>query len=401
MANYPELLAEPRAIHHAGMVAGAADVPVADLRRPLDDGPKPHSPTGPSSANRVFNCPGSVRLIAAILAAAASLGTPVGTVEASPESRRGDRLHALAATGETPADLSPEDADALALVREQIAIVRAETPGAIELVEERLDLAGCGAGWGWVDMARVVPGGRAVVLDWKFGDRAVKHPRHNWQMILYAWGLWAAFGCQEVEAIIVRPAAEEHWRVMRFTFTADLLETLGHHYRRAVFQAESKDAPLRPGDHCTFCAAKQTCPARWAALATVPRHQSFEGALLAASPVERARMLESAKLAAQQIHAFIAAIEDLAVREVITLHGYEVAQSKGRRCWKDPAAAEASIAALLKSKGLSPDRAAVREVISPAQAEDILGKSKAIIEALTPHQTTAPGKRTLTKKDAP
>jgi hypothetical protein len=260
----------------AAMVPGAADVPLEQLRKPLPGG---HSPTGPSSAQRVIACPGSVRAQAAC------------PDQDSEDAQRGDRLHA--ATGRVLTDreveaLSPED---LAAVRMVVAeVVPRRLPGGLELLEHRLDLSQCGAGWGSLDWASVLPGDRAVIVDFKFGARAVPHPRHNWQTILYAVGISKAFGVQQIKTVIVRPAADTEWQVMEHTWTADELVGLASGYLQAVFASQRPDAPLVAGDHCAFCRAKDTCPARWSALAQMPRHGSFDALIRSSSP-DRLRAL--------------------------------------------------------------------------------------------------------------
>jgi len=394
--DYPALLS-------ARAVPGAAALGV-DLLRAADSQLPEHSETGPSQAGRLFHCPGSLRVGRWLR----EQGQQADDSEATDDSQRGDRLHAVVArclnTGDAPpADLDDDDAEAVVCYLDHCHDVTVGYDSrALWLVEERVDLRDCGAGWGTVDMAIMVPGRAGHLIDAKFGARAVPHPRHNWQTILYGHGLCRAFGLQQITLCICRPAADVEWRWMEWTATADELARLARAYAQQVAAAERPDAPLVVGDHCqaTFCAARSVCPARWACAAMVPRHGDWRTWLATVDACARRDAYERAKIAAQQFGAFAAAVEDAAVADPVgmAVDGYSVQASRGRRAFMDPAKAESVLEGLARERGKDPECIwTPRELITPAQAEKLLGKSAPVVARMEPLIHTLPGKPALKK----
>jgi hypothetical protein len=384
----------------ARAIPGAAALDI-DLLRQTDDELPEHSDTGPSAAGRLFYCPGSLRVIRWL--------REQGTEDtSSPDSDRGTMLHACAAgilrdgaIGDH--GLSSEDMVAVLVYLDTCARAsKVMGTAALHLVEERIDLRDCGAGHGTVDYAILVPGDRGVLVDAKFGARAVAHPRHNWQAILYGHGLCRGFGLRDIELVICRPAADPDWQVMRWETTAEELADLARRYHQQVLTAQGPDAPLVCGDHCvdTFCPAKAVCPARWACAAQVPRHGDWRAWLATVDSTARRNLLERARIAAQQFSAFAAEIEEAAIADPVryAVDGYGITSGRGRRVFMDTLQAVTVLQELLRTKGKDPDAAwTAREVISPAQAEKLLGKSAGIAARLNDLITTTPGKPALKK----
>jgi hypothetical protein len=388
----------PRALK-ASAAPGAAEIPV-DLLRASSEELSEHSLTGPSSAGRIMACPGSLRVSLAVQEDAPE-------DEDSPDSARGTMLHKATATFlmtlRLPEGMVADDILTVQWMVQQMDELRrdcARAPNSIELIEDRVDLRDCGAGWGTVDYAVLVPGSHGICMDAKFGARAVPHPRHNWQMLLYGHGLCRAFGLQRIELVILRPAADAEWQVMRWETSAESLAELARAYSEAVRLAEMPDAPLVVGEHCTFCKGKALCPARWATSALVPRHGTWSALIRTMDPMHLRDTYERAKIAASQFGALAAAIEDLAVADPIAvrLHGYEVRSSRGRRDWADEKAAAAKLRTLAEEKGKDPALLfTAPELISPAQAEKVLGKAAAVAAVMDPLIITRPGSLGLHK----
>lgn len=356
---------EPVLRHSTNEVPTAAAVPAERI----------HDLNGPSQLNKRFACPGSARLEAV---------TPERETEAAD---RGTMLHAhidRAAHG-LPVDPLPDqgDVEPVRYVLEQYEADRIE--GAERVTEYRVDLSAYGIPKGGsIDHAWILPGVRAVIHDPKFGDRPVRHPKHNWQMIAYALGIAGDFGVPEVKAVILRPNADHEWQRMEYTFDAAALDQLGRDLIEIVRATQAIDAPLTPGENCTFCRAKDVCPARWALVPSIPRHATFELMIRGWTEFERRSFYERAKIARQQLSGLIAKIEVMGLSGECPVTGYGATPGRETRQWAGMTTeVEATLLEICKLKGIEP--AAIwskPELVSPAQMEKLVGKSKPVAERM-------------------
>jgi hypothetical protein len=375
-----------------------------DALRASDGSLPEHSETGPSAAGRIMACAGSLRLVRALRNWALEHGQVLPGDEKTDDSSRGDRLHALTAAtiehGEVPSDLNDEDGEAWELAVETIRAHQQEVgPMGIDLIEDRIDLSDCGAGFGTIDHAVIIPGDWGICTDLKFGARAVRHPRHNWQVILYGHGLCRAFGLRYVRLVICRPAADPEWQTMSWEADAETLAGLAEHYRKAVLTAENSTARLSTGEQCVFCPARQQCPARWACAIQVPRHGNWDALIDTMTPDELRELYERSSIAAQMFGALRAKVAERVLSDDDTeMTGYEAATGKGRREWADPDKAAAVLKDLAAGKGKDPGLLyTTPELKSPAQVEKVVGKSAAVVDKLQPLIRNKPGKTELKK----
>ena len=116
-------------------------------------------------------------------------------------------------------------------------------------------------------------GGRAVVLDWKFGNGVAVEVEENAQLMFYAAAAmrtketqWVFEGVSEVELIIVQPPSVKRW-----TTTVEHIKQFEDQLVRAVKVALAPEAPLASGDHCKWCAAKPVCPLMTGAVDRIAR----------------------------------------------------------------------------------------------------------------------------------
>ena len=103
---------------------------------------------------------------------------------------------------------------------------------------------------------------RAIVLDWKFGNGVIVEAIENEQLMFYAAAAmrtekaqWAFKDVQEVELIIIQPPMIKRW-----VTTVERIKAFEQQLLSAVNASMKIDAPLREGSHCKWCAAKPTCP---------------------------------------------------------------------------------------------------------------------------------------------
>ena len=226
---------------------------------------------------------------------------------------------------------------------------------------------------------------RAIVLDWKFGSGVIVNAEENYQGMFYAAAAmrtektkWAFDGAKEIEIIIVQPPEMRRWvttpqRIAEFEMQLAL----------AVKEASRKEARMEPGSHCRWCAAKPTCPLMTGAVA-----RSTQIALKNLNPEHIATYLQQADM----LEDWIKDLRDLAhqmLESDVAVPGYKLVAKRAIRQWANEH--EAAIA--LSTKGISPHKPL--EVISPAQAEKLLGKSgkdsiKDLVVAVSSGSTLVP-----------
>lgn len=145
---------------------------------------------------------------------------------------------------------------------EKITAARNVSPDAKILVEERLDFSEfVPNGFGTGDMVIVSDGGLEVV-DLKYGKGVRVDAEKNSQMMLYALGALAAYGylysMSTIRMTIVQPRIGN---VSTYDTTEkDLLEW-GSRVRELAKKAMAGEGEFKPGEHCRFCKARNTCRA--------------------------------------------------------------------------------------------------------------------------------------------
>ena len=242
--------------------------------------------------------------------------------------------------------------------------------------------------WGTADYVAIA-GQTLHVFDFKYG-RARVEASMNEQLLIYGAALRrvapsAEFERQltDVEFHIVQPRVEpsfdeEHavrgrhqtWRV----HARWLDDWAAKKLEPAIQATQVSAARLVPGDHCTYCPAKATCPAL-ADTALQAAQEVFPSGDID-SPVvppqpytlndERLRaVLDAAPL----VRKWLDSVEAFALqqaRDGRTPDGFKLVSRIGNRKWKDEHEARAALRAL----GIKPT---TETTISPAQAQKALG----------------------------
>lgn len=240
-----------------------------------------HSRLGASSAKRWMTCPGSFKLHEEAPHGGTSVYAAAGTV-----------AHALAETalelGEA-ADKVPVgqfvqnqgheivvDEEMRAAIGVYLDAVRARVSAGIESRhEQRVTLNPWWAGetpppvpmFGTVDTWIWRPrSGCLTIMDFKYGSGVYVQHTDNPQLLYYAAGALLLVPrdlVRTVELVVVQPRARGQDPVRSETIDAlDLRVWIDTQLKPAVAAVQDPDAPLVPGAHCRFCAAKPTCPAR-------------------------------------------------------------------------------------------------------------------------------------------
>jgi hypothetical protein len=324
---------------------------------------------GGSTAKRVINCPGSVALVQKMPPKPSSKYADEGTLLHDTIAKHLATLQPLESfIGKKHEDqvltqdlIDAKLAPALALLDE----VDPKQEMMYE-VETRVGFGSLLPGvFGSTDFVGRL-GNRAVVLDWKFGDGVAVTAEENEQLMFYAAAAmrttalqWAFEGATEIECVIVQPPMIRRW-----TTTPERIAQFERQLVKAVKQAQSADAILKAGDHCRWCAAKPVCPQMTGAVDRALQVQLKEidaatlGQYLAKADVLEGWITDLRALAFQLIE------------KNIPVPGYKIVQKQARRQWVD----ETKAAQWLDEQGVASHKEP--EVISPAQAEKALKKSK-------------------------
>jgi len=341
---------------------------------------------GGSTAKRVINCPGSVALVQRMPPQVESKYAAEGTM-----------LHAcmedLLADGElgdviAKNKLTEEQADKLQYCLGALDEIDPDQKMVFnQEVEVSFDgVKGLEGVFGNVDLIGRL-GDRVIVLDWKFGDGVMVEAEENPQGLFYAAAAmrtkslaWAFYDAKEIEIVIVQPFSTRRW-VTTFERVLEFREELV----RAVKQAAKVDAPLAIGDWCRWCTGKPICPKMTGAIDRTV-HMKLE----ALAPEELSKALDLA----DKLESFIGDARRLAQERLeknMPVPGYKLVAKRATRQWTNPVDA----AHWLDGKGLELDQIFTKEIISPAQAEKVLKKSKLalpddLVVAVSSGSTLAP-----------
>lgn len=224
---------------------------------------KAHSHLSASSAERWFNCPGSVAL--------SKLMPPQPT---SPYAAEGTLAHAwleyklqvsLFGKGEKPEEEISEDMEeAVDVALDYITDRFIMSKESEILIEHKFDLSFIYKGmFGTADFCGLTSDGKLYVIDYKHGKGVVVDIEDNKQLHYYAVGAVNHFDVSadtDVCMVIIQPRAmgqviKEQWKKAGevHEWTNDLIA--------AATLADSDNAPLKEGSHCKWCPAQARCPA--------------------------------------------------------------------------------------------------------------------------------------------
>lgn len=228
--------------------------------------------------------------------------------------------------------------------------------------------------YGTGDVVVVEPWGDIHVIDLKYGYEKVE-ANENSQLAYY--GLGAAkqvdwdFGNAHLH--IYQPR-REHFP--SWSLRASELMKWVNKFAKGVERARRKDAPLRAGEWCKYCAGLATCPAARDAVEQQTTadfdDDDTERAIAlkpqTLSPAQVANVLDKASM----IRDWVDAIESQAYHMLergLEVPGYKLVAKRGSRVWKDRDALSDKFSGMGRT-----DLFTDPELKSPAQAEKILGK---------------------------
>ena len=320
---------------------------------------------GGSSAKRVINCPGSVKLVQKMPPQPSSKYADEGTLLHNIISEYLERDN-------VPLQSFVDEKFTMELMEEKLLpaldLLNEIDPNneLVYKVESRVGFGDLLPGvFGSTDLLGRI-GDRAIVLDWKFGDGVVVTAEENEQLMFYAAAAmrtpetaWVFEGASEIELIIVQPPVMRRW-----VTTRDRIAQFERELVRAVKTAQTPDAPLAQGDHCRWCAAKPICPQMTGAVDRAIKQQ-----IVNLDVDTLGQYLKNADL----LEGWIKDLRALAysvLEKNMAVPGYKLVQKQARRKWAN----EQSAKDALLSLGLKESVVVETSIMSPAQAEKALKK---------------------------
>ena len=326
---------------------------------------------GGSSASRVINCPGSVAM--------------VQKMPKQPSSKYADEGTLLHNAISEILDKNLDPSEVIGMTYNKMVLTQELLDDKILPALERLDEVDpdrtmdymveteVGFGdflpgvFGSTDLLGRI-GGKAIVLDWKFGSGVTVDATENFQLLFYAAAAmrtpkaaWVFDGATEVECIIIQPP-----EIRRWTTTVERVKLFEKELDAAVRESYKHDARIVQGKHCRWCAAKPICPEMTGAV-----QRATQLALKELNPVQIGKFLDQADV----IEGWISDLRQLAHQMLeadVAVPGYKLVAKRATRQWVNE---EEAVKKLL-TEGLDSDSIHKSTVISPAQAEKLLKKVK-------------------------
>ena len=326
-----------------------------------------HSNLGPSSAHRWLTCPGSVAAIEAL---------PIRD-ESSPWAAEGTLAHDVGEKilkGESTPDDLPEGM--FDYVEVYVEYVQNTAKGADALmVEERVDFSDwVEGGFGTAD-AIVIHDETMHVIDLKYGMGVKVDADENPQGMLYALGAYSltemTHDIKTVVITIVQPRLDH---ISEWSISTDDLLRWAEWVRERAEIAREADAPRVPGEkQCRFCDAKATCKALQKYTEAIVM-ADFDDLDEAANPDTLTDdQLRQALEAKPVIEGWLTAVEAVIKDRLEAgegFPGFKLVAGRSLRQWENEALAEVTL------EGLLGDEAYSTKLLSPAQAEKKLGKTR-------------------------
>jgi hypothetical protein len=329
-----------------------------------------HAKLGASNAHRWLVCAGSV---------SAEEGLPD---KSSPFAEEGTVAHELAElalrAGSTALDTF-ENQEMSDFVRMYVEYVQQLAQGADSFeIETRVSYGDwVPDGFGTAD-AIVVRGDELHICDLKYGMGVRVDAEQNPQGMLYALGAWAlsemVFDIKRVHIHIIQPRLDH---ISTWEISVDDLLRWAEWVKQRAEETRDPNAPRVPGEkQCRFCKAKASCSALLKLTQDVILADFDDLDNMPKANTLTDDQMRNALEAKSLIEAWLSAIEVLVKDRLSSgdgFAGYKLVEGKSNRQWADDTQAAAKLVDLIgNDKAYAPPK-----LISPAQAEKVLGKAKA------------------------
>ncbi len=222
------------------------------------------------------------------------------------------------------------------------------------------------------DVAIVVPGFYAIVIDYKMGGMWVTPPKWNWQFKAYAYGVWRQFGGTTVKAIKLQPYLGDEGEYMEYAYTAEELERAGTDIKAIVDGTKAKDAPLMRGKHCQYCTAKGVCPHFRGTLLSIPQEEHVATYLSHIDPQQARELYLNLQAAAEWVGNAMAACQGYGLEHPNSVTGYVEGHKNTKRKWMDDTLPK--LVVLAKAHGVNIEDLQSTALLTPAKMEKLFPK---------------------------
>ena len=222
--------------------------------------------------------------------------------------------------------------------------------------------------------ADFIAAGKDVVCvgDWKFGDGIAVSPDNSAQGLFYAMLARDSIpdifeGRTRLLIAIIQPT--EQGDTLK-TWETDMaaLDAFDKSFMRAVKRADAGDEEAGSGEHCKWCPAMPTCPAKTGLVDKMKR--------LNVKSIEHDKISEALEVA-DAIDAWVKDVRKFAHEQMelgVKFDGWKLVQKRATNKWHDE---EGALALVRKAKKLTLDECAPPALLSAAQLK-ILCKKKGV-----------------------
>jgi hypothetical protein len=353
-----------------------------------------HATLGASSASRWIACPGSVRLSEGIPNTTSSFAQEGTAAHELAEHCLRQGKEAIEFLGEEfeEVEVTEEMAEAVQVYVDE---VRRVAEGNLLVIEQRFSLDdlkppvpmfGTADAVIWDEKNSVL-----TVMDLKYGAGVPVKVTNSPQLSYYALGAMLAMAKEhnvfptKIRMVIVQPRYRHEDGPIRYfeTDSYTLRMEWAEDLLAAAHETLNPDAALMTGDHCRFCPAQAKCPLihqQAVALAQSDFDDNFS------PPVPETlsdQQLSGILSKASELVAWVNAVKAYAQHKLEkggSVPGFKLVARRAQRSWIDAESTEQA----LQNLGLTEDEMYVRKLLSPAQAEGIFGKKKAVKDKLAP-----------------
>lgn len=221
--------------------------------------------------------------------------------------------------------------------------------------------------------ADFIAAGKDVVCvgDWKFGDGIQVSAENSAQGLFYAMLARNAipdfFGDRTRLVIaIIQPSIRGDETLRTWETTMDVLDKFALDFSRAVNKAENMDSEPSAGDHCQWCPAAPTCPAKTGLIIQAQR----------LDPTQLKTVSEALDVA-KELSAWIKAVNAFAHEQMemgVKFDNWKLVQKRATNKWHDEAAA---MKIVKNSKKLKIEECVDSKMKSPTQLKKVC-KAKGI-----------------------
>lgn len=350
----------------------------------IDHTSRAHALLSASGASRWLNCTPSARLeekfkesAQSIYAEEGTLAHEFGQVELQFKNNlisskihgieikklRTHKLHSI--------EMEPEVAKYVDYVLEVFNVVKQTCPGAILLIEERLDFSHLvEGGFGTGDIC-IIADGVLHVIDLKYGKGIQVDATENAQLMLYGCGALRNFemlyDIHTIELVIVQPRLD-HISVYRLSTDA-LNEWAESIVKPQAALAYSGAGEQIAGDWCKFCKVKAMCKALANKNTELARHDFADPHLL--TEAELIAIYGQIGMLVDWAGSVGGYILDTALKGKVW-PGYKVVEGKSNRKWVD----EEAIMVKLFDAGFKTDEVLNKKLKGIGDIEKLIGKAK-------------------------